>query len=318
MNYNDAHFESKVIEKLNKKIDMIMKSEVIVLKSMKSFLMATNGHEQIGNFESFIQLIVKMRFNIESAHTLMPLLKVDYRFKTSINVLYRSSIDDIINIYYLLKFVIMENSGTAISYVQTSLGNELDILHRDFLKSISKVVEAEIEAEKYLEEINDSNDNTEPRPFTWKKEMIESNLHLFNQQKNDWKNNKEIRIASHGIFKDKYPSGNSFISESAKIDFIISGGFERGFILTKLFKYFSQFQHFSPKMHQFLLSNAENDLEYYHKQLIEILCVLIECNQIITTDQKLVIEDMVKADIVLLIKLYNEYISLEDPSSKQE
>ena len=315
MNYNDAHFEFKVIEKLNKKIEMLMKCEAIVLNSIKCFLMATNGHQQIENFESFIQLIVKMRFNIESAHTLMPLLKVDYRFKTSINVLYRSSLDDIINIYYLLKFVIMENSGTEISNVQTSLGNELDILHRDFLKSISKVVEAEIEAEKYFQ---DSDVNNESRPFTWRKEMIESNLHLFNQQKNDWKNNKEIRIASHGIFKNKYPSGNSFISESAKIDFIITGGFKRGFILTKLFKYFSQFQHFSPKMHQFLLSNAENDLEYYHKQLIEILCVVIECNQIITTDQKQVIEDMVNADIVLLIKLYNEYITLEDSSSEQE
>ena len=35
MNYNDAHFEFKVIEKLNKKIEMLMKCEAIVLNSIK-------------------------------------------------------------------------------------------------------------------------------------------------------------------------------------------------------------------------------------------------------------------------------------------
>ena len=286
-----------------------MQCETLVLDSIIAFLKSTKSIPQAENFDSFIHLIIKMRFNIDAAHQLLPLLKGDYRFKTSINVLYRSSLDDTINIYYLLGFVLTDNATKNISENQSSLGNELDILHRDFLKSACKIIEAEIESDKYYSKLNQIQYVAKSGNEGWMDEMIKANQHLFNSQKNAWKNNKEIRVSSKPLFKDIYPDGNSAISETSKIEFIQKKGFERSFQLTQLFKYFSQFQHFSPKMHDFLLTTPENDLEYYHKMLVEILCVVFECNQILITEDKQITKDIFNANILNLFKLYNEYHS---------
>lgn len=309
MNYNQAHFDTKVIENLNNKIDMIMQCETLVLDSIKTFLKSTKSFPQTENFTSFIHLIIKMRFNIDAAHQLLALLKGDYRFKTSINVLYRSSLDDTINIYYLLGFVLTDNPTKKISENQTSLGNELDILHRDFLKSACKIIEAEIKSDKYYSKLNQMEYVPKPGTDGWMDEMIKANQHLYNTDKNTWKNNKEIRMTSSPIFNNKYPEGNNAIPETSKIEFIQNKGFERSFQLTQLFKYFSQFQHFSPKMHDFLLTTPEHDLEYYHKMLVEILCVVFECDQILITENKQITKDIFNANIVNLFKLYNDFHS---------
>lgn len=301
MGYNSFHFDQKLNALVSDNTNMVSKSESIVLECLKSFLLSCNGHQQTQNFDVFIQLIIKIRFNVESAGFLLPQLADDYRFKTSVNLLYRASLDDIINIYYLLGYVVVNNDS------QVSLGNELDIMHRDFLKSAIKIIEGEIECEKYHCELQNIEYIPDSRQDGWKKKLIEANIHLYDQDKENWKGNKDIRSSSLSIFKDLFPTGNSFISESAKIEFIERKKFRRHFMLTLLFKYFSQYQHFSPKMHQFLLTSAEKDLDFYHKMLLEILCVVSECNEILNTNDRKKNKMMISKSIEDILVLHNDF-----------
>lgn len=190
MSYNSHHFDEQKNAVICKNIEMITQCEVVVLDCMKDFLLSCTGHAQKENFEVFIQLIIKMRFNVEGASKLLPLLKDDYRFKTSVNILYRASLDDIINIYYLLGYVIVDNE------IQISLGNELDILHRDFLKSAIKIIEGEFDAAKYHSEINNETYSIKSEDQNWKTELISANPHLYDEIKGNWKGNREIRSST--------------------------------------------------------------------------------------------------------------------------
>jgi len=58
-------------------------------------------------------------------------------------------------------------------------------------------------------------------------------------------------------------------------------------------------------MHDFLLTTPEHDLGYYHKMLVELLCVVSECNQILITDGKEEVRALFTANIVKLLDLYN-------------
>lgn len=305
MSYNTAHFEDSIVEQVDKKIVMIFECEKLVLDSVVTFLKSTKSYEQTENFSAFIHLLIKIRFNIEAAHRLLPLLKDDYRFKTSINLLYRSCLDDTINIYYLLGYVLTDTATRNVSKDQSSLGNELDILHREFLKSACVIIESEIEGAKYYSKLNEEKYVPVPGNGNWKEEMINANSNLYNADKSAWKNNKEIRVTSHPMFEQQFPDSNNKIPDSSKITFIEKKGFERAFQLTQLFRYFSQYQHFSPKMHAFLLTTPEHDLEYYHQMLVEILCVMSECNQIIVTEDRDANRASIEAHILRVFELYN-------------
>jgi hypothetical protein len=174
MNYNQAKFNKKIVSHLNHKIEMIMQCETLVLDRIIEFLKSLGDYAQNDNFASFIHLTIKMRFNIEAAHKLMPLLKEDYRSKTNINVLYRSLVDDITNIYCLLGHVLTENSTKKVSISQQSLGNELDILHRDFLKNAIKIIEAEIESDQYYCKLNSMPYVARSGQENWEQEIVSS------------------------------------------------------------------------------------------------------------------------------------------------
>lgn len=234
MSYNSVHFDKAIVENVDRKIRMISNCEELVLESVITFLKSTKSYEQAENFASFIHLIIKIRFNLEAAHRLLPLLQEDYRFKTSINLLYRSCLDDTINTYYLLGYVLTENATKKISAVQTSLGNELDILHREFLKSACVIIESETESAKYYCELNGQEYVPQAGNETWKQELIDANSHLYNTDKNTWKNNKDIRLTSHPIFEQQFPDGNGKVPDSSKIKFIKKKGFERTSQLTQL------------------------------------------------------------------------------------
>lgn len=224
--YNTAHFSDEVVANNDHKISMVLQCEELVLDSLKMFLVSTKNYEQTDNFTPFIHLAVKMRFNLDSAHQLLQLLKSDYRFKTSINILYRSCLDDTINLYYLLGFVVVDNATKMPSALQPSLGNELDILHREFLKSTAIIIESEQDTARYYKELSGETYVT-PQESNWRKDMVDENLHLYNETEKRWKNNKEIRTSSSPLFANLFPSGNGKVPESGKMEFIRNKGFAR-------------------------------------------------------------------------------------------
>ncbi|MET3113258.1 hypothetical protein AAKU52_000980 [Pedobacter sp. CG_S7] len=61
-------------------------------------------------------------------------------------------------------------------------------------------------------------------------------------------------------------------------------------------------------MHDFLLTSAEKDLDFYHKMLIEVLCVVSECNVILNINDGEVNKLMIFKGITDLNTLYNDFI----------
>ncbi|RYE37022.1 MAG: hypothetical protein EOP42_01170 [Sphingobacteriaceae bacterium] len=129
MSYNKTFFEPQLNERLHKKLDSLLLWQNHSLDFLIDYLVASNGQQQLKHCECFLQLLAKIRFNLEGVNKVLPLLYDDYRFKTSVNVIYRTIIDDIINSYYLFGTVNLADNE------QLALTNELNILHKEFLIS---------------------------------------------------------------------------------------------------------------------------------------------------------------------------------------
>lgn len=268
MNFNQYHFDPKLNEELEVQIENLINAQNVLLEYLIKYVLFTNQQQQIQYCECFIELLIKIRFNIEAALNLIPLLKEDYRFKTSVNVLYRSIIDDIINSNYLIKTVIISDSQ------QNTLYNELSIFHKEYSISTLNAMRSEISFSKrrhfsdIIPEIEDVND-----------QMSKANPEIFNSDGKP-KKNSEIRISTDKSFTElieqKENSFYSFISETTKLKFIEVKGCITFDNMNSIFKYFSQYQHFSPKMHEWLLTDVGLDLTFYIRCLEELMLLLKE------------------------------------------
>jgi hypothetical protein len=69
-------------------------------------------------------------------------------------------------------------------------------------------------------------------------------------------------------------NSNSFISETKKLEFIAVRGVATHRNIEAIFKYLSQYQHFSPKAHDLLNSHIEVDILYYQRTLGELVMLL--------------------------------------------
>lgn len=267
MSYNVHHFTQEKREALIGEIDLIIGLQADTLNMLIDLLLATNGHEQSNHHEVFINLLAKIRLNLGSCVQIMPTLKDDYRFKVSTNLLYRSIVDDLINLYYLMGFVIPGNKE------QVSLSNELSILHKEFLMSCEQIVKSEAGFKAYLTDT--FKHKVAAKDVGHQKAIAnlrKANPEVFQLKEKRWKTGKEIRQGSDPYFNGKYPIDRGFISESQKIKFIQQSGFQRHDALTYLFKYFSQHQHFSPKMHEAMLADNDYDVTCYQVTLMELTC----------------------------------------------
>jgi hypothetical protein len=282
MSYNLAHFTQEKLAVLVKEIDLIIRLQDDTLEMMIEVLLATNEHVQPNYHEVFINLLAKIRLNLGSCVQIMPTLKTDYRFKVSTNLLYRAIIDDLINMYYLLGFVVNNDQE------QYSLNNELSILHKEFLVSCETIIKSEAGFKHYLRETFKSDDEEVPKAETQKAiaDLRNANPEVYHIQEKRWKTGSEIRSSSHSLFENRYPPDRGFISESQKINFIKSSGFQRHDALTYLFKYLSQHQHFSPKMHTAMLADNDYDVICYQVTLMELTCCLAILVKILKVNDK--------------------------------
>ena len=262
MNYNSEYFPPDQVAAANMEISRLIQNQRHLLDFLREFLEATNGCNQISNCDCFIELVIKIRLNIEAANDLLPKLYNDYRFKTSINLIYRSIVDDLISVFYLGGFVLKNDPE------QVSLKNELLILHKEFLNGSSEGIEADNEHLVYIHEMLEQ---PVPPIEDFRGEIIRDNPELYENETQ--KNNKKLRETSHPEFQEllKDTNGAGFISESRKLKFIALREPQLSNALTGLFKYLSQYQHYSPKMHQFVLSDADLDIQTYKRSLLQIL-----------------------------------------------
>lgn len=268
MNYNERFFEPELNERLSKKLGKLVLWQNHALDYLIDYLLASNGQKQLEHCECFLQLLAKIRFNIEAANTLLPMLYDDYRFKTSINVIYRTIIDDVINSYYLFGTINLKDKQ------QQALYNELNILHKEFLISSVTGIDSDREFEKFINGLKEVDSGAD---IDVKAEFMVANPELFNENGN-WKKNSDIRLTTLPYFINLFDQTNdspkAFISESKKLEFIKKRGILTHHNITAIFKYLSQYQHFSPKAHDLLNSHIEYDIEIYQRCLGEVVMLL--------------------------------------------
>lgn len=262
MSYNTEHFPPRQVSAADLEVDRLIHKQNHLLDFLREFLVATNGVDQLRNCYCFVELAVKVRLNMEAANDLLAKLKEDYRFKTSVNLIYRSIIDDLISMFYLSGFVLKDDA------MQVSLANELSILHKEFLSGSTKGIDAD---NAHLAYIHEMLNEPPPKIGDFRQEIIAENPELF--ENGLMKNNKKLRETSHPVFKEllKDTNGAGFITEAKKLDFIAQREPNLAQALTGLFKYLSQYQHYSPKMHEFVLSDADLDIQTYKKCLVQVL-----------------------------------------------
>jgi hypothetical protein len=262
MNYNLAHFEKDSTEHFNAEILRLINDQESVLDFLRDYLVATNGLNQRTNAECFIQLAVKIRLNLEAVNVLLPMLLNDYRFKTSVNLLYRSIIDDTLNFFYLATFLLSNDPD------QISLGNELSILHKEFILSAIKGIEAQQKHDRFMHEMLQLDPPTEEDFMV---DLIAANPEIYVNGK--VKKPAELRATSHVDFQKSLKDAEKpFMSEARKIKHLEHMGHGKvGVALEELFKYFSQYQHFSPKTHDFILSDIALDIAMYRKSFFQVL-----------------------------------------------
>lgn len=264
MNYNNK-FYSDEIELILPKLQNFNDKQKHILDFLKRYLLAGNGLIQKNYCAIFFELLVKIRFNLDSIILLFPGLDCDYRYKNSINVLYRTIVDDIIGICYLFCFLSTTDND------QELLGNELKILEKESSRSIILGLMAQYEFDEYRRSI--MNIPSEAMPDFKANAKILS-PYLF--QDNDFKSNDILRTIKSVRFEKHFnlTSRDGFISETQKLNVMKIANFQTVSNIKFLFKYFSQFQHFSSISHDMSNASITFDLMLYQDTLKEIVLLI--------------------------------------------
>jgi glutaredoxin-related protein len=278
MNYNQYHFNPKQLAEMEDELDKLMRNQQDIKAFLSDFMDGTRSQEIPSDYMTFLHLLFKIYFNLDAVAALLPAIRTDVRQKTSINLLFRSVVDDIINLYYLLGTV-SRGSGRRIS-----LENELHVLHKEFLMSCEEIIRAEAKIQEYGYRYQQLEVTESPDVEVALLEMRRQNPEVYDDGKKEYRKNKAIRANSLASLKPLFEMTDyaMFLSEKQKVRFIGARGFSRSEMFTYLFKYFSQYQHYSPKAHQFHLSDALLDLKCYRWALMEVLNSIGEINRILS------------------------------------
>jgi len=274
MKYNQYNFTPQQQAKMVSETERVIRYQSEIRSFLFWFLESTQHKEIPAHHEAFVHLLMKIYFNLDAILVLLPGLKKDARQKISVNLLYRSISDDVINLYYLLGTV------TKGSPEQSSLKNELDILHKEFLMSVEEIIPAEAEIQNYPY-LFQKEQNPYPKRIEQELSLMrEQNPQVYDGATQKYKKNGLIRESSHADLKPLLQTTDSapFLSERQKVKFIKARGFSRTEMFTFLFKYFSQYQHYSPKTHELTVSDAILDLKCYRWCIMEVLNAIGEAN----------------------------------------
>ena len=265
MTYNEK-FHKEISLRLNPRLNKLNNGQVLICKFLRDYLKSANGRNQTENYNCFLELLSRIRFNLNSITYLFPKLLMDYRFKNSINLLYRCIVDDLIQIKYLLRFIKID------SQLQTALGKELLILKRDYCEAMLKAQESNFQFGNALNTLHGHK----------KIEKVESNLDIVKNNPDISSNgvkltNDKIRMPEDPEFKKFYvlTKPGKIISATQKLN-VIKEGAEQNSLdnLETTYKYFSQFEHYSPYSYLEANNHAQLDDGLYKFVMEDLLLIM--------------------------------------------
>jgi hypothetical protein len=223
----------------------------------------------------------RTRINNEALVLLLEIYKAKRSTILPIGLLIRSILSDFLAFCYLATF---SNSKDA---DEISIQNELDLLERDFLKSMMEVSELESKIDQYNENIPPAfEDNTAYEKHV---EKIKHQFkHLFKSENTQlrFKKPSEFRATSlQDLFdsKEEFATAPSFITEKYKWERMVRRGFSKYVIVFTAFKFFSQFQHYSPMSAELIREGSEAHAFFHLVMAID--------SMIIVTDMQIQIID---------------------------
>ncbi|TSJ34923.1 hypothetical protein FO440_24100 [Mucilaginibacter corticis] len=282
MVYNDEHFEAELNIKLRKRLSILRFWQDELIRYLCRFLDETKDQRQRTGCEAFLKLLTKIRLNLDAANALMHLMNDDYRYKTSINVLYRTMVDDIINSYYLWGTVVMNDPE------QQALRNELKILHKEFTVSVIDGIKAEQQFRAFVSTVKGDTPIAEVDVEAYFKK---GNPDLVDRN-GKWQTNADLRSTTHPDIKKQLNQHENcgFISEAKKLAFLKARDLPWHDELKSLFKYLSQYQHFSPQAHHLLTLHIDQDITIYQHTLGQLLMLMRQLFGVLEIKNKLVLD----------------------------
>ncbi|MEI6697188.1 MAG: hypothetical protein WCO13_14125 [Bacteroidota bacterium] len=207
---------------------------------------------KIGGIRTFVflDILQRINYNLEGLVQLYNQFIVQEDMRFPINMLFRGCLSDVLTGLYFLHFFEDENSFI----------NEINVMNLDFAK-FSKFI---IENEPYIIKTIDEEKIEEFIQFN-KEKYIKSNPVLFRSE-NDWEIKKALELRTDSV--DKFfinaKNKNGDINESTKFDVILSNENLKHLTPTYLlFRYFSQYQHYSFNGRKTLIIDTEYDIQKY-------------------------------------------------------
>lgn len=201
--------------------------------------------------------IMRSRIHMESICKILPLLNKHQHFKSSIFLLLRGLIADMLCHMYLMTFAISNDEK------QTSLINELDIIETDFVKAMIIIFEEERKMQEQPEFSKFFTDQS------YNLDIFKQNfVHLFKDEniEEKLKDVQKLRESSNQEMfnKDQKMFSKSFRDEKSKHEWLSNFNNYRTMTpLYILYRYFSQFHHYSRgSMVLFGMDDFERDLSY--------------------------------------------------------
>jgi hypothetical protein len=245
-------------------VDCLTKALHIYLEVVYEFLKSVGSKPDPTSLQIVSKdLLHRIAVNVQGIVPCLELYKVHPAMILPIGLVLRSICSDFLTQCYLITFCEEDNSVT------TSFQNEIDILNRDFLKTVIEMMEYEARIEKYLDVI--PHDYISEDYIRKKIEGLKAaHLQLFRKDGSP-KSSKEIRSTSDPSIFKKYkteidkPNGSGFITESYKWKRLENHPHFKKYLPVYLgYKVFSQFQHYSSMSMPHFLKQRE---EYFFHHL---------------------------------------------------
>lgn len=238
-------------ENIQKQLDWIDSLSKTITEIGKTF----NGKksDDIGGIRTLVLLDVlsRINFNLEGLVQLFKQFKVQQDMRVPINMLFRGCLADVLTGLYFLHFYEDEDSFI----------NEIEVMNLDYANYSKFVIENQPKLIKTLPD-----EEIESYINKMKKEYINENHELFTNL-TDWKtkNPSVLRLKSQNKFFNSKEERNSKITELSKYNTILSNNEIKHLAPTYLlYRYFSQYQHYTFKGRDTLGINPELEIRHYY------------------------------------------------------
>ncbi len=208
--------------------------EVLVssIEFYKKNLLLFNGLETKNYTNCFLDILARIRYNLEGLSNLLSCFEEDYRLKISVSLLLRSICADQLTILYLLTFYDKEDESNI------AVKNELDVISSEYLQYVKKTLR---EDHDLLVLLGFEKESAYSEKVIWFNKLAPELI----KESGKIKTRTELRETTPNKIKEGLKPYGNFLSENEKSNRIKEFGFAKfGFIFIA-FKYYSQFQHFT-------------------------------------------------------------------------